>query len=727
MLLYIATFLSLIFGTVTNQSGEPVSGAQITVNQKTVFSDSLGHFSVDDTLPASVKVRSVGYKDQTLWTNKERLKIVLIADTSTLEEVVINSVRASELAPITQTTISKKDIEQNYFGQEMPFILQKTPSIISYSDAGSYSGYSYFRLRGIDQTRINVTLNGVPLNEPEDQGVYFCNFSDFGNSIQSAQIQRGVSTSSFGTASYGGSINFESINLTRTKPGAELQTSYGSYNSYRISPEVYSGMKNGWSFYSRYSHSKSDGFRYNSFNESNSLFFSGGYFGKKDVVKLTAFSGRAKNGMAYLATSESDLKQDLRTNYLSSDEKDDFGQEMTQLQWTREINNNWTNNTSVFYNHLKGDYDVKFDSASIYNFALESNFAGLINTVKYEKDGINFQLGANANTYSRTHNMSQKPFGSVLFYNNKGVKNEGAVFVKSSRSLNKLTIYSDVQFRIVNFTYHPEKSYQTSNKSISWNFWNPKVGFTYQFTPYLNAYASYGRTQREPTRTDMFAGYDDMDTSNQKEIGDLTRVKPEKVNDYEVGIRLNKNKIITQLNFYAMEFKNEIAAIGQLSYIGLPLRKNVESSFRRGVELDFSYNPIKNIRFTQNATLSYNRIKSYTTDFDSIEYKNRVPLLTPSFISNTSLDWTHKFLSVGINARYLSSSYLDNTNTLKVPGAEVFSGNVGLRINKNIKCNFIVNNIFNKTYYTSGYVQAGSPYYFAQTKRNYFVTLNYIF
>lgn len=261
-------------------------------------------------------------KDDTLKIQNDTLKKLQ------LEEVSINAVRSDKKLPVTETTISKANIDQNYTGQEMPVILAKTPSITWYSDGGNYTGYSYLRLRGLDQTRVNFTLNGVPLNEPEDQGAYFSNYPDFLNSIGSIQIQRGVGISTNGSASFAGSVNMESPSLNDSAY-TEINTSYGSYHTYRLSPEFNTGLlKNNWSFYGRYSNVGSNGFREHSGTKGQSFFFSGGYIGKKGILKFTSFNGNSKNEMAYLAVVDTTLKNNYRANSLTQDEKDEFKQSL---------------------------------------------------------------------------------------------------------------------------------------------------------------------------------------------------------------------------------------------------------------------------------------------------------------------------------------------------------------------------------------------------------------
>lgn len=642
-----------------------------------------------------------------------------------LEEVSINSVRADRNLPVTETSFKKRDIQHNYTGQEMPVILAKTPSITWYSDGGNYTGYSYLRLRGLDQTRVNFTLNGVPLNEPEDQGAYFSNYPDFLNSIHSIQVQRGVGLSTNGTAAFAGSVNMESPHLNDSSY-TELSSSYGSYNTYRVSPEFNTGLlKNNWSFYGRYSNVGSDGFKEHSGTKGQSFFFSGGYIGKKGVFKFTSFTGVSKNQMAYLAVSDSVLKHNYRTNNLTQDEKDEFKQTLAMVQYIAPIGQKSTITSTLYYNYLEGGYSILF-APDLYSYSVKSNFYGGIVNYQYQQNSLKINVGVHGNTYNREHYSSILPNESQLLYKNNGIKNEFSSFLKLSYEIRKLTFFGDLQYRYAEFNYLFDKNIPLNIASVNWQFINPKAGLSYLINSKHVLYASIGRTSREPTRNDMFAGYDNIDSLNYNEIGNLNRVKPESVTDVEFGIKLLYQKCKLEFNFYDMEFKNEIAAIGQLSYIGLPLRKNVASSFRRGIELNLTATPIKNFSIVTQANWSYNRIKTYTTDYDSLTYKNVQPLLTPNLIINQSLSYSFtKWLQTEFSARYFSQSYLDNTNNNKyiTPSSLTFNAAICINFLKQHSINFMVNNITDQKYYTSGYVQSGQPYYFAMATRNYFVTL----
>lgn len=650
-------------------------------------------------------------------------------DTIKLEEVIIYSIRANDNTPISEKTFYEYQLQKSYQGQDIPFFLNKqTPSILVYSDGGNYNGYQYFRLRGIDQTRINMTLNGVPLNEPEDQGAYFSNYPDYTKNISSMQVQRGIGLTSNGVASYGGSINFESVNL-KTDNQADINIGYGSFNTQRFSVGFNTKVNEKIYLYGRYSKINSDGYRDHSGINGQTFFFSGGYFGKKDIIKITGFLGESTNQMAYLASSVDDININRKNNPLTSNENDNFKQNHIQLQHTRELSKKLTWTNTFYYTYLLGGYDVYFNPDMLY-FKLNSDFYGIISNLSYKKNNLDMNFGVHANNYQRTHKMSIKPDITTNLYSNTGWKNEQSAFLKSSYKLGKFTPYIDLQVRNVNFKYVPEPSYNLTFNSINWLFFNPKAGISYKTNDAITFYTCIGQTHREPTRNDMFGGADDIDHYNYDLVSDFNRVKPESVVDFEIGTKYRYGNFSGNANFFNMEFKNEIAAIGQLSYIGLPLRKNVESSYRRGIEIDFKYAPIEKFKIWGNGTTMIAKIREYSSDIDSITYTNVTPLLTPKFMANIGFDYSVcKHFEFGLDSKYISISYLDNTQneSLTLPEYVVLNFNSTIHITNDFNVVVNVNNILNSKYYNSGYGQIGQPYYFVAPTRNFFVTVNKTF
>lgn len=590
-------------------------------------------------------------------------------------------------------------------------VLDKTPSITSSTDGGHPQGYTYFRLRGIDQTRVNMTLNGVPLNEPEDQGVYFSNYPGFSNNIKSMQIQRGVGTSSNGVSSYAGSINFESP--TGFNKGTDIELGYGSFNTMRLNASNSTGLTDkGFALYTNFSTFSTDGYKYNSGSQGYSFFMSGGYYGSKDVVKFTAFTGRSFNQMAWAAVSEDDIANDPRTNYNTPVEDDDFMQSFAQLQYTRRLGEKSLINTTAYYNRLDGNWDLDLApfgaGPDVLNYQLASNFYGLMSNFKYVGNVLRVDVGLHGNMYDREHAMAILPDVNTTFYTNTGYKNEVSGFSKFSLDVDEVTLYVDAQLRHTNFRY--DGTLDVPNQD--WTFFNPKGGLVYTHCKHWKGYVSVGLSHREPTRNDMFMGEDDPTS--------FTQVTPEQVVDYEAGVNYTGNRLGVKTNVYYMDFENEITLIGALGSNGLPLMTNVETSYRMGVELDATWYVVKKknheLVLNNNTNLSYNRIVDGSETFQ--------PLYTPPVVSNTSMGYTYKGFRIGVNAKYHSTSYIDFNNEYTTPSFLVCGADVGYTY-KNTTLSVKVNNITNEQYYTNGYAVGTTRYFFVNAPTSVYATLKF--
>ena len=390
-----------------------------------------------------------------LFSREIKAQDTLLLDSIKILQEVIITYQADKRTPITFQNIYSKDIKAKSTGQEPSFLLSETPSITNYSDAGNSQGYSYFRLRGIDQTRINMTLDGVPLNEPEDQGAYFSNYPDIFNSISKIQIQRGVGTSKNGVASYGGSVQLFSPSLadsTKTTFGL----GYGSFNSLRVFGEYNSGIKNKKALYVRASQIYSNGYKYHSSNNSQSVFLSGGLFNNKSVWKLNFLIGHQQNDLAWLGVSDSLIGIDRKNNGNSKQERDRFFQTLTQLKNSWQIGKSSLLETSIYHTFLNGNYDFDFNNflglpstEELYNYAFESNLVGFFSNYTFSKNQFNLTSGLHGNIYNRQHTGSEKALGQL--YQNNGYKNEISIFTKVDYTFKRFTFFADLQYRYVNF------------------------------------------------------------------------------------------------------------------------------------------------------------------------------------------------------------------------------------------------------------------------------------
>jgi iron complex outermembrane receptor protein len=710
-------------------SDQPISGVAVVAvgGSDTVRTDMSGRFRLQISGTVRLRFTRPGFAAlELLVTPADTALHVFMSPTArTLEASTITAVRGDAAAPVTRATIDQAEIDRRYFGQELPLLLTASPSMTAYSDAGSYSGYSYMRLRGIDQSRVNITLDGIPLNDPEDHFVYFSNFPDLTNSLQSVELQRGVGASSNGVASYAGALTMESVSLASARRGGEVQLERGSFNSNRGSAEYATGLlPSRLSFYGRVSGQTTDGYRRHSSNKSQSFFASGGYFGDKDVLKVVAFGGRARNGLAYLAASAEDLESDPRANPLTDAERDDFYQDFASIQYTRLLGADADLGVTAYGMWSGGDYDVRVDP-DLYNYSLYSGAGGGIATARARFGRLRVVAGAHANGYKRSHFAAIRPELDARLYDNSGYKNEASGFAKLSYDVGRVSLLGDLHVRHASFRYRPDANAGIEERRIDWNFVNPKLGASFQATSALRVYASYGRNGREPTRNDLFAGFDNLDTTNAEFVGDLRRVRPESVRDVEAGVAWRSARLGVQANVFSMDFHNEISPIGPLSYLGLPLRKNVERSYRRGVEVDAALRATSALTATVNATVSHNRIDEYTDDATGATYRDVEPLLTPRVLANASLRYAFLgSLAASLDGRFVGKSYLANTSDSRfvTPGRATADGSLTWTLDR-YAIGLRANNLTNTTFFTGGYTDGTTSYYYVLPPRNWFVTI----
>ena len=582
-----------------------------------------------------------------------------------IEGVLVRAIRANEQAPISQTTIGRAAITQRHFGQDVPMLLMNAaPSMTSHTENGTNWGYSYLRLRGMDQTRINITIDGVPLNDMEDQVLYFANLADLMSNVQSVQVQRGVGTSTAGTASFAGSINFETTPVARADAGGDVQLQMGSFGSQRVSASFNSGLTDSkFAVYGRASALRTNGYRDHSGVMGRSAFVGAGWFGTRDVLKLTTLVGLLADTLSYTGATREQLAANRRFNPLQPDERDKFGQQLVSLAYTRALQNGGSVSTTVYRNSASGNYDF-FDLPDRYRFNLAHTWYGITSAYNAERGALRVNTGMNANTYQRAHRGYLQP--STTLYDNTGHKQDASAFAKLSLDAGRARWFADLQGRYANFRYEPDANAGIDERSIDWLFFNPKAGVTYQLASGVSGYASYGVTSREPARNDLFAGDDDLNSGNVADYGDFTRVKPESVRDAEVGITLSRATMDLSANLYSMDFRNDIARIGAPTASGAILRRNVGNSYRRGIEVDAAYRGISRVVLAGNATWSQNRIAQFTDSSRGtpVVRRNVTPLLTPAFISSHRIEVspTSRFM-FSVEGRYQSKAFLDNTGS----------------------------------------------------------------
>lgn len=700
-----------------------------------VRTDAAGRWSLDAASRGTrLRFARPGYTPLELTVSDTGdIVVALVPVARTLEASTVTAIRGPVEAPVTQQVLPRAEIERRYFGQEVPLMLAATPSVTAYAEGGAYAGYTHLRMRGIDETRINITLDGVPLNDPEDQVLYFSNFPDFANSLESVQVQRGVGTSSNGTASFAGAVNFESIALAAARRGSEVQLTAGSFGTRRVSVEHATGLRpRGFAAYGRASALASDNYRYQAGNESASGFGSAGWFGARTSVKLTGFLGRSKTDLAYYPVDAAALRQDPRTNYNTPDDRDDFAQGFVALNGTRLIGSAGSWSATAYYIAAGGHYDLRFDS-TVYRYGLEHGVTGLLTSTSLRRGRVSLDVGAHGNSYARDHWSADAAAEAVRFYENTGHKREGSAFAKAQLAQGPVSLFADMQLRTAWFRYEASASSGVDDQDIRWSFANPRGGATWRLAPPLSLYASYGRTGREPTRSDMLAYFDDIDTTNVDFIGPLSRVRPEYVNDLEAGGSWRGRALTLAANVYDMRFRNEIAPIGQLSIFGYPLRKNVARSWRRGVELDASWMPHARVTLGANATLNRSRIEEYVdetrTDVEgnpvATTYRDVPPLLTPRVTAGQTAAWRAlPWLTLTGQGRYVGESFLSNTGDRRFMTPAFWMVDAGAALTlRGQELLVRVNNVLDEDEaYASGFTDFTTSYYNVSAPRNLMVT-----
>lgn len=665
----------VIHGVVLDPSGVPVSGASLTIRgREPVATDEEGRFSIQleagelEAREWQLKVTHPAY-----WTlvrkvriDRGDLELELRFEAAIAVEAAITvlGIRARKDVPVTKRDMDREEIETLSYGQDVPALLKYTPSMTWYSDSGLGSNYSYFSLRGIQQTRINMTFDGAPLNDPAEHALFFNNFHDFTNAVDSIQIQRGVGTSSVGSPSFGGSVNFASVPASESR-GGDLRLVLGSFDTQRVSFGYESGIFDNGIFVSgRLSYSDTDGYRNRSGSEHRTLFLNAGWQGERSSLKFVSFAGNQKSQLAFLAVDPDTLRGNRRFNPLDEEERDDFAQAFAQLKFTRALRSDWLLTASLYYNGAEGWFrlwDDPQEQNHLLQFGIDQSFVGSMITASRSTERVSTTVGIHYNDFAGDHTLDAE--GSRI-YKNTGFKRTATAFGKIELPLGRWLLFGDLQFRWADFAYEGD----VDLGSVDWRFLDPKIGLRRSLSPQMSVYASLGRAQREPARLDLLQGED-----NATIIQELEAVRPEEVLDLEAGVHLSTRQLTLQANVYAMEFTNEIALTGELSEVGLPLRRNVDDSYRRGLEVDLKWTASASWSLLASANLSRNRISEWTQYYDvydergaliasePITYTDVPPLLSPEAILNLGVEWTRRESRFGLTGRYVADAHLDNT------------------------------------------------------------------
>lgn len=616
-----------------------------------------------------------------------------------LQDVQVTSTRAGKKTPMAFSTLTQKQIKQVNFGQDIPYILSLTPSVTTTSDAGNGIGYTSIRVRGIDPSRINITANGVPVNDAESSQVYFVNMADFVSSVQSMQIQRGAGTSTNGAGAFGATLNMQTENIG-TQPYIGLDASAGSYYSHKETLRFGTGLLHDhWGLQGRLSNIGSKGYLDRASTKLNSYFLQGGYFSDNTMVKLLTFNGTEQTYHAWNYASKyeqslygrrynscGEYYDDKGNVHYYKDQTDNYHQMNYQAIWNQLYGQNWSSNVTLHYTYGYGYYneyksnknyqdyglsDTKFKSDLTRKKLMENNLYGVVASINYDnKSNYKATLGGGWNKYIGDH------WGEVLwtkdkvntfypgyeYYRNRAWKSDFNLYTKESWTfLPGLNAYIDLQYRHVGYRMQDPRDYYIDEDRTKgywahddFDFFNPKFGINYQLDSHNRLYASYAISHKEPTRND----YQD---------NEVQHLKAEKLQDVEFGYRYESQKFTAGANFYYMYYNHQYVLTGELNDIGEMKASNENSgrSYREGVELEAAWKPVDWFRWDANATLSRNICKDWTVtlkDGSAVSLGDTHTAFSPDFIFNNIFTFNYKGFNAGIQSQYIGKQYLTNTD-----------------------------------------------------------------
>ena len=603
-------------------------------------------------------------------------------------------------------------------GQEPSFILSSMPSIFAYSDTGNEYGYAYFRMRGMDQTRVNMTLDGMPLNEGEDMGVYFSNYPDVIASMHSIKVESGAGITGNGVAGYAGTIDLESVNLKRDTVSS-VYAGCGSFNTFKSCMEYNSGIKGKWAVHFKATQQQSDGYRNHAYNNSQSAFTKVGYFfNDHHSIEFLSFIGQSRNGQGWIGSSLDQIMINDRSNGCTEAETDRFVQNINKLQYKGFASDNITFTASLYYNQLKGHYYFDVDNFMInvidsswqntgevdcYNLR-HHMIGGNIAAKVYVRDFV-LTTGLNASAFNRSH-IGTNNLDTEEMWNNKGYKNDVNLFAKGEYSYNDLKVVGNIQYRHADFDYRGDVAFD----KVYWNFLNWSGNVSYQFNQAHSLYASVTQTHREPTRSDMFGG--------EENLIEVVTTQAESVIDYELGYNATSDGCTGNLNLYYMDFSNELILNGEMGTNGLPIRENVEKSYRTGVELNLTYEPVKGLVLSNTTSYSINKVETASETLNHT--------MSPHWLVNQSIVYGFNGFEFGVDVRYRSKMFFDLTNLYELGSSLRFGANATYTY-EDFTCGVYVNNLFNERSFSNGMMSTNGPLYFIDAPRNFHVDVRWSF
>lgn len=775
-------YAQTLTGTVEDaRTGEPLEGA-VLIQQQTehgTTSDAEGRFELEllaDEAPI-VEIRFIGYSSQSLMVTTDIETTISLVPSAILgEDILVRAFKVEEGAPVTFTNIDKERLNERNLGQDLPILLEMSPSVVSTSDAGAGIGYTGMRIRGVDQQRINVTINGIPLNDAESHGVFWVNMPDFASSLENVQIQRGVGTSSHGPAAFGATVNLQTETLNPDSYG-EISSSFGSFNTLKNNLQFGTGlMENDWALDGRLSRITSDGYIDRASSELQSFYVSGSRHTEESMLKLNVFSGQEETYHAWYGVPENMLEENRRFNPAGQftdpdgetrfydNQTDNYTQTHYQAHYSRELSDEWSGNVALHYTRGRGYFEEfrNRDDLSFYGLGpvevgddtidetdlirrrhLDNHFYGFTFSSDYTPgERWNITIGGGLNHYDGDH------FGEVIwarvfgdndpterYYENIGEKSDGNFYAKSTIHLtDRLQVMGDLQFRHIDYTIDGvDNDQRVLDQKHQFTFFNPKTGVSFELSEQGRVYGYLGIANKEPVRRDFT-------DASPGVVPDAERLY-----DVEAGYRRESSRLQLGLNSYFMWYEDQLINTGEINESGAPVRTNVPESYRAGVELEAAARLAPRLQWSGNLTLSQNRIPEFTEYVDRYDqqgnflgqeeftHENTAIAFSPPVTGASQLSWFSGGLRADWYSRYAGRQYLDNTENINrsldpwwINDVRVSYEWSEVPILKNLQIELMVNNVLDHKYESNGYTfgyywgdeHIQENYYFPQAGRH---------
>ena len=649
-----------------------------------------------------------------------------------LDEVIVEAIRIDRSSPFSFSNVDKKDLELKNLGQDLPILLNFSPSVVTTSDAGAGIGYTGIRIRGVSPQSTNITINGIPYNDPESLGTFWVNLPDFTSSVESLQIQRGIGTSTNGSGAFGASINILTDKISQFAY-TEIANSFGSYNTLKHTVKLSTGIINDhFEISGRLSKIDSDGYIDRAYSDLKSYFIQANYFDENTLIKAITFGGHEKTYQSWYGITKEQMIENRRQNpYTYENEIDNYKQDHFQLHWSEQINNTLSTNISLNYTDGRGYFEQYRDDDSVETYSgivksdldengnetgttdlirrrwLDNDFYVLNASLNYNYENLNLILSGSYSNYIGDH------FGEVIwarnfdenysirdrYYKGNGKKNDLSFFTKVSYKLKDILIFGDLQLRKINYKTSGMTSDLINLKlDKKYIFFNPKVGITHNLNSNSLIYLSYSRANREPSRSDY---------ENNPDI------KPEKLNDLEFGYRLSSDKLEVNLNAYYMLYNEQLVLTGAIDDVGAPIRTNSGSSYRFGIESEINLELSKKLDISSNLTLSSNKNKEVISNYNGAltNFGKTNLSYSPNFITNNTINYkfTEKF-SLSMLSKYVGKQFMGNTDAKNSILESYFVNDLNFnlkitpkRIFNEIVVSGLINNVLDKEYVSNGY------------------------